>query len=385
MLGTHRNILILSQGADFYGSNFILLEAAKHLKQQGYRLHVLFPYAGPIINEFEKSQISTGVMNLGILRRKYVSFFGLINRSYFFTSSFIKILVLIKNRKIDIIYSNGLGVLVGIFAALFSGKKHIWHLHEIIEKPTYFYLFYRELLNLPFGLNIAVSEAVRSFWIKSGRDHFKVIHNGIPIPEEPTTHLNLRDELGLPPDCLLIGMIGRVTHLKGQDYFIRICHELLKQDKTLKFIMVGDVYPGNEGLYKELKLLKNELGVDGAIFDLGFRRDIPDLLNSIDLFILPSVMPDSFPTVILEAMGQGRAIVATSQGGALEMIDENISGVFIPIEDEITASKIIFQLLQNRKARIEMGIQARKKVLTTFSSSKFKRNLLEAIESYISN
>lgn len=374
------NILFLSQGADFYGSNLILLEASKHLKEQGFQIHVILALPGPIIQEFEKENITTEIMNLGILRRSYVTFFGLINRGYYFSKALITLIRLIKRRKIDIIYSNGLGVLVGIFAAFLSGKKHVWHIHEIIEKPDYFFSIYRKLLNWQFSHNIAVSEAVKSFWAKKQATNFYVIYNGIPLPETPASSSKIKVELGLSPSTILIGMIGRVNHLKGQDYFLKISHELLKNDSDLKFLMVGDVYPGNEYLYDELSILKEQLGVSNSVFDLRYRRDIPDILAALDLFILPSTLPDSFPTVILEAMQQGKAIVATRQGGAVEMLEENVSGLFIPINNEKAACDIILPLLKNKELRTEMGIQARKKVLRDFSSEKFKENLITTME-----
>lgn len=384
MSGKKSKILLLSQGTDFYGSNFILLEAAKHLKNEGFQLHVILPGNGPITKEFEKLHITTKVINLGILRRRYVTFFGLINRAYYFFSALFVLLYLVKRRKIDIVYSNGLGVLVGFFTALFSGTKHVWHIHEIIGSPKYFYIAYRYLLNNGFknNINIAVSEAVRSFWSREKSNNFRVIYNGIPILEAQNSVSKIRDKLGLPPSAIVIGMIGRVSYLKGQSYFVKICRELLKHDGSLKFIMVGDVYPGNEFHYDELRILKEDLNVADSIFDLGYRRDIPDVLAALDLFVLPSILPDSFPTVILEAMGQEKPIVATRQGGALEMLDENISGVFIPINDEKSACNIILPLLKDKKKRTEMGFQAKKKILKDFSTEKFRRELIATMESF---
>lgn len=376
----HRPILFLSQGADFYGSNLILLEAAKHLKDHGYPIHVIFSLKGPIIEEFQKENISTEILNLAILRRKYVTFFGLINRAYYFLKAFFTLILLIKRRKIGIVYSNGLGVMVGIFAAFFSGAIHVWHIHEIIEKPDYFYSVYRRLLNWRFGQNIAVSEAVKSFWAKDLSTNFYRIYNGIPLPQTTPIPNKIREELRLNPSALVIGMIGRVSYLKGQDYFLKIAHELLKHNQNIKFVIVGDVYPGNEDIYGELNLLKESLGISGSVFDLGYRRDIQDILAALDLFILPSTLPDSFPTVILEAMQQGKAIVSTRQGGALEMLEEHKSGLFIPIHEPKAAADIILPLLQNKNARIAMGIEANKKVLRDFSSEKFKENLLVTIE-----
>lgn len=375
------NILFLSQGADFYGSNFILLETVKYLKKEGFQPHVVLPLNGPIIAEFEKVNIPTEFMKLGILRRQYVTFFGLINRSFYFIKALISLIILIKKRKIDIVYSNGLGVMVGIFAAFFSGKKHIWHIHEIVEKPDYFYTVYRKLLNWSFGYNIAVSEAVKSFWAKPKASNFFRIYNGIPLLETEPSPTKIRQELGLSQTTTLIGMIGRVSYLKGQEYFLQIAYELLKQDKNLRFVMVGDAYPGNEHLYEELNSLKEKLGISDSVIDLGYRRDIPDILAGLNLFVLPSTLPDSFPTVILEAMQLEKAIISTRQGGAVEMLEDQVSGLFIPVDKPEVAAEIILPLLRNNEARKSMGLEAKKKLREDFSFEKFKENLNSTIES----
>lgn len=380
MSQTKGNILFLSQGADFYGSNLILLEAAKELKSQGYQLHVIFALPGPIIEAFHTKNISTEILNLAILRRQYLTFFGLINRAFYFLKALFTLVRYINGRKFDLVYSNGLGVLVGIFAAYFAGAAHVWHIHEIIEKPDYFYSVYRKMLNWRFGHNIAVSEAVKTFWAEPNSSNFYRIYNGIPFSENPPSPTKLRQELGLSPSTILIGMIGRVSSLKGQTYFLQIAHELLKQDQTLKFVMVGDVYPGYEQLYEELDLLKEKLGISNSVFDLGYRRDIPDILAALDVFILPSTLPDSFPTVILEAMQAEKAIISTRQGGALEMLEEGISGLFIPIHQAKAAAELILPLLQNEPARKAMGLAAKQKVMRDFSSEKFKENLSMTIQ-----
>ena len=375
------DILFLSQGSDFYGSNRVMLEAAKHLAEHGYALKVIFPNKGPILEEFGKLGIPHVVLNLGILRRKYVHFFGLVNRGYFFLKALINLILLIKRHQVTLVYSNGLGVLVGYLASKLAGAKHVWHIHEIIKAPNYFYFFYRTVLNLDSSHKTAVSEAVRSFWNKKPGEHFTRIYNGFTSVGILENSQRIREELNIPPETLVIGMVGRVNYLKGQEYFIKIANELLHFNPKLLFVMVGDPYPGNEYLVEELNSFKKTLEITDSILDLGYRQDVPAILAALDLFILPSILPDSFPTVILEAMGQSKAIVSTAQGGALEMLEDSISGIFIPISKEKEAKDLIIPLLLDKNLRMAMGKAARRKVLTDFSAEAFKSNLIEKINS----
>ena len=89
---------------------------------------------------------------------------------------------------------------------------------------------------------------------------------------------------------------------------------------------------------------KNNLG--DRIFYTGFEHVMDKFYSSIDLLILPSQLPDPLPTVVLEAMQYGIPVAATAQGGALEMIVENVTGISIPINNVQVAADKIFDLIQ---------------------------------------
>ena len=88
---------------------------------------------------------------------------------------------------------------------------------------------------------------------------------------------------------------------------------------------------------------------EDRIFYTGFEHDMDKFYSSIDLLILPSQLPDPLPTVVLEAMQYGIPVVATAQGGALEMIAENETGIFIPINSVEAAADKIQELLITEK------------------------------------
>jgi glycosyltransferase involved in cell wall biosynthesis len=95
----------------------------------------------------------------------------------------------------------------------------------------------------------------------------------------------------------------------------------------------------------------------------------------LDIFVLPSVLPDSLPTVILEAMAAGKAVVATHSGGASEMVLEGKTGFLIPIKDQIAGVAALKKLIINPDLRKEMGELGRMRVLETFSVENFEHNI----------
>ncbi|MGB4775457.1 MAG: glycosyltransferase family 4 protein, partial [Daejeonella sp.] len=179
---------------------------------------------------------------------------------------------------------------------------------------------------------------------------------------------------------LLIGMIGRVNYWKGQEYFIKLAAEISKRHPNVRFIMVGDAFPGYEYLYDHLKHLIEKENLTDKIYNLGYRTDIVNILNSLDVFVLPSVLPDPFPTVILEAMAAAKPVVATLQGGAVEMLEDGESGIFIPINNPIVAASKMSELISNPLERIRIGKNAKRRIENSLSIASFDRAMLQIIE-----
>jgi glycosyltransferase involved in cell wall biosynthesis len=176
-------------------------------------------------------------------------------------------------------------------------------------------------------------------------------------------------------------MIGRINHWKGQDYFLDIADILYKNNKNLKFIMVGDSFPGNEYLVSDLEERISKMELKDNLINLYYRSDINRILSVTDIFICPSILPDPFPTVILEAMAAKKAIVATKQGGAIEMIIENETGLFIPINKPDEGAEIIQTLIDLPLKRNNLAIAAQSRLNENFSFEAFEKNILQLINS----
>jgi glycosyltransferase involved in cell wall biosynthesis len=107
---------------------------------------------------------------------------------------------------------------------------------------------------------------------------------------------------------------------------------------------------------------------------LGYRSDIPQLLASLDLLVLPSTSPDPLPTVVLETMAASKPVLVTAQGGALEMVVDQETGRFMPIGEAKQAAAILAELLQNKERLKEMGTAGRRRVEKEFSAAAFANN-----------
>lgn len=374
-------ILFLHSSSDLYGASKILLAINELCAKKGHEVTVVVSEDGPLVSKLKALGATIVITDLGILRRQYLNPAGMLNRLVANFKAYNILIKLCTSQNIDLIYSNTTGVIVGVFVAAKLGIRHLWHIHEIIEKPTLLFRILSRLINTKNNQAIAVSEAVKTHWTKYvAPGKIDVLYNGVDYWLFENTESNLRQTLNISPNTILIGMMGRVHFWKGQDYFVNIAGEIFKSHKNVHFLMVGDAFAGYEYLHDNINQLIEKHGLQGHVTQLPYRSDIVNIYGALDIFILPSLLPDPAPAVVTEAMAAGLPVVATRQGGAVEMMENNVSGLLIPINDAAAAAAIIEPLLMNETFRKDMGAKAKKRMQEKFSRTQFNEQIMACIE-----
>lgn len=371
-----RNILFLQSSSELYGSGKIILQVIRLYRNEGLNPVVLLTGPGPLADQLVEEGFIVQIKNLGILRRKYTRPSGMINRFFKNFNAFHYLNKLDKEFQFELVYSNTLAVIIGAYWASRRHLPHIWHIHEILPGPAPLVKLLGNLLDRSTKEPIVVSNAVGNHW----KDRLSsaiptVIHNGIPYDDFLHCKSDLRAELKVPDEQLIITMIGRINPGKGQLFFLKMAKELLKRNPECHFILVGDPFPGYEDIEREILAQMEQVSLQKNVSHLGFRTDIPEILTISDIFILPSVLPDSFPTVILEAMAAEKPVVATQSGGASEMIIEGETGYLIPIADVEKGVEAIGKLISSEDLRRKMGESGRERVLEEYSLEAFQKNI----------
>ena len=370
-------ILLLHSSSDLYGASKIFLQTISILQNKGHECTVVLSNEGPLVEKLAAKNTKVHIINLGILRRKYFTPLGLLNRIQKWANASNQLQEIIKTQNINCVYSNTAAVMVGGWVANKNKIKHIWHIHEIIEKPKFLHLIIKWCMHHWADTIIVVSKAVQQHWGLG-----VLVYNGIDTITV-SNKINYREQYNIPKEAILIGMAGRIHYWKGQQYFLQIAKALLaitKQDKNLKeqaplyFIISGDPFPGYEYLLTEMQNFIQKNNFANRVFYIGFENEMDCFYRSIDMLVLPSQLPDPLPTVVLEAMQYGLPVIATAQGGALEMVEEYTTGIFIPLNDyEKAANKIITFLPE--AIRKKMGENAKQRVATHFGKEVFEEKI----------
>lgn len=377
-----KNILFIHQSAELYGSDKTLLLLLKHLDKNKYNAVVILPFEGPLKVELEKQNIKVVIAPVLKLYRKMFSpknllkFFKDIRKALKIADK------LNAQYKFEIIYSNTLAVLLGIFFARKSGIKHLWHVHEIIESPTIFTKLFRKLLALNCNSKIIYnSTATKVFWDinKNTSAKSEVISNGLEIKNNALSSEEINEIrsklLKSNPTEIIIALVGRISRWKGQKVLLNSFYKLLKTHPNIKLVFVGSPPPNQELFLEELYSRIQELGISDKVEQIAFTEKIEDIWQSIDIAVVPSTEPEPFGLVAVEAMLAKKPVIGSNHGGLTEIIENNQTGFLVEPNNEEVLSEALSLLIENPDLRKSFGEKGYRRAVSEFSVERYVQNL----------
>ena len=290
----------------------------------------------------------------------------------------------------DVLFANSQKALaVGAIAARIAGKPLVWYLHDILSADHFSALNRKVSVTLGSRFAsrvIANSEASREAFIDCGgrADRTSVVYNGIdsrPFASgqtEDAKRLRAEMEWGSGP---VVGVFSRLAPWKGQHVML----EALPFVQGLNAVFVGAPLFGDEARYlDELQAKARELGVSGRVRFLGFREDIPALLQAVDFVAHTSVSPEPFGRVIVEGMLAGKPVVATRAGGACEIVEDGVTGFLVPPGDASGLARTLRRLIEEPLLAARLGLAAREFASRQFSVEAMLRGIEREMELAVS-
>jgi len=238
---------------------------------------------------------------------------------------------------------------------------------------------------------VAVSEATRDFHIAQGLDPNRVqtIYNGVdclrfqPRPDDGS----LREELGLSPEDFLVLTVGQIGLRKGQDVLAEAAALLAARWPDLRYLLAGERFSEKqESRDFERRMIERFENLDGGnrLYRLGYRSDMPRLMNAADLLVHPAHQ-EPLGRVLLEAAASGLPIVATDVGGTREILSHGKSALLVPPNDPQALAGAILQLACDPALRNRLAEQAREVILQKFPISRAADRLLSFWRSVLTN
>jgi len=211
------------------------------------------------------------------------------------------------------------------------------------------------VINAPHTRDFAIREE------GAPSDRIYIIRNGVKIENysKPSNQTALRDEMGLPKHGWLLGTIGRLTRQKGVDILLHALCLINIRDFNLLVIGMG-------AEETTLRTLARNLGLEARVHFIGYRHDVPVLLQALDLYVHPARF-EGMPNAVLEAMAAARPVIATAVDGNCELIEDGAHGWLVPPEDPVALATAIETALSSPTEARRRGAAAQERVSENFS------------------
>ena len=279
---------------------------------------------------------------------------------------------LFKREKVDIVHThNSYSAVYGIPAARLVGTPVVIHgEHGTIDflqgYRRHLKKFVCSLSHRITTVSECIKDDVEKLW-EVPPSRISVLPNGVDCTKfyrYATTSYKMNDPDDLTNEIIL-GSVGRLSDQKNYPLLLEAMKAAIQRKPNLRLWLVG-----NGPLRAELTARASELGISGHVDFLGERTDVPDLLNKMDMFVLPSYTGEGMANCILEAMAVGLPVIASDIAGNLEIVQDHKTGLLFPSKNLPELVDRIVTMSGDPAMREKMGSAAMDRIRESFSMQR---------------
>lgn len=217
------------------------------------------------------------------------------------------------------------------------------------------------------------------FGMNVPKEKGEVLYDGISeMDAAEKSATDIRARYGLPGDAPVIGMASRVHPCKDFESLILAARIVNQSFPACRFLIAGDYEqnPAHRKHYEHLQQMLREVGLADRFQFAGFEPDMARFFAAIDVFVLSS-HAEGLPLVVLEAMANGKPVVATNVGGISEVIEDGRSGLLVPPNSPDELARALMTPLANEEKANELAQAAQRSVQENFGEQPFQKRVRE--------
>jgi glycosyltransferase involved in cell wall biosynthesis len=364
----NKKVLHFIDSEGLYGAESVILNLSSQMLKKGE----FKPIIGCIVKHRDSNNdLYDAAIKLGIEAIKLP-----ISNSLFILQLF-SVTRMLKKRGVGLIHAHGYKPSVyGFLMSKLSNIQvmatcHLWFQPEsgplkmrlMIALEKKFYKYFTKI--------VTVSEPIKQVLVNNNinADRVSVVPNGVDVLDSTSlSSTGIRTELHIKNSTMLILNSGRLVKQKAQWVLIEAAKLLEAEQFDFHFIIVGE---GDKR--DELDKLITKYHLNERVSLLGFRSDIPNLLLASDCFALPSI-DEGMPMSLLEAAAIKTPVICTLVGDISKLIEDNESGLVIPINDPKKLAEGIIYLFENKEKSKIMAENAKLKLINKYSSEEMAKN-----------
>lgn len=357
-------ILHIVEDLKIGGLEKILASIVLYLDPAKYDVQVWCLAAG---GEIAEALIEKGV-SVRILRMQ----------SYHNPLNIVRLGLAMKRERFQIIHTHGyFAGTFGRFAAILARVPVIIaHVHSTHYDYSKRNLLIERFLSYFTDRIICISRAVEMFVIvneRIGSEKTCLIYNAVEPPDylfNDYLRKKMRASLGLDAEAIVIAVVASLTANKGHGVLLSAFQSVFQNHRSIRLLIVGD-----GPLRKQLETATRQLMLDQAVIFTGIRQDIYELLQTSDIFVLPSQDREGLGVALIEAMAVGLPVIGTNLGGIPEVIEDDENGFLVSPGSSKQLAEALKKLVNDQVLRTGMGLRGRQMYEEKFTLPRMIRQI----------
>jgi glycosyltransferase involved in cell wall biosynthesis len=264
----------------------------------------------------------------------------------------------IARVKADVVVTNSAKAHVyGSLAGRLARRPVVWRIHDTMDSPDFGGSTRKLLLTIGRripALVLTVSDSTGRPLIEGGipRERVTTLYNGIDLT---ALRAGASPATARSDGLARVGSVGRLTPLKGHAVVIDAAALLVERGVQARFVIAGAQAREAPTHLADLRAQAERLGIADRVELISPFGDLAALLSSLDVVVHASVLPDSLPTTVIEAMALGKPVVATALGGVPELIRDTETGFLFPPDDAGAMADAVAEVLAAPERRAAVG------------------------------
>ena len=368
-----KKVLYLDHTPFAGGAQYVLGAHLKELDKSKFEPIVVCSNQTPfLIDLYKSSGAKVVVINFGKL--KILSPTAI----WRFWKTIQELTKVLKEESPDLVVTNTVRAhITGSLAAHRLRIPVIW----IIRDYTFPHFLLRYLLSIPKKI-LTVSQDLVDYYHLPGLPKTEIIYVGSAYEESkkkisPTQVKEVKESLKLLPGEVVIGFVGRLVRWKGASVLIEALRIVAETESAIKAVIVGGGQNQEDSNELELKNLVKAYGLAKMVTFTGFvpQEKVNVLYQIFDIFVHPSLEPEPFATVVVEAMTVPLSVIGTNIGGTPEIIKDHKNGLLVPPGDPEELAKAILTLIKDKKLREDVAQEAYRSVYPRLSEKVITRKI----------
>jgi glycosyltransferase involved in cell wall biosynthesis len=374
------NLLYVITKLELGGAQKHVLDLAHLADKRRFNVFLLTAQEGLLVKE--ASSLSGVQVHLSrFLERAINPFFDLL--------AFFEIFFFIRKNRIALVHthSSKAGIL-GRWAGWLAGVKvvhtvHGWsfNLYQPLVERNFFAWLERVTARLTHKLIVVSSwDKALGLRLRIGKEgQYAVIPCGIDVDafSGKKAKGSLREDLGLDERDLVVGSMGCFKKQKAPQDFMKLAGLVKESVPGVKFLLAGD-----GELRGDVCVLRQRLGLSQDVYLLGWQKDIPRFLESLDVFVLTSLW-EGLPLSVLEALASSKPVLVTDTGGVRDIVQEGQTGYLAPVRDLVSMKEKLVMLLNDAERRQQCGDAGRRSLSDKHRVATMAKNIFSVYEGLV--